>query len=41
MAAYSRSVMNNIVSNTVLIVFSKHNELYGNWLGLFLLVSVC
>jgi len=40
-AAYIRSVMNNIVSNTVIIEFSKCNESYRNWLDLLLLVSVC
>jgi len=40
-AAYIRSVMKNSMSNTVKIEFSKHNELYRNWLDLPLLVSVC
>ena len=37
MAAYIRSVMNNSVSNTVIIEFSKRNESYRNWLDLPLL----
>ena len=41
MAAYIRPVMNNNVSNTVKIEFSKRNESYRNWLDLPLLVSVC
>ena len=41
MAANIRSLMNNGVSNSVLTEFSKRNELYGNWLGLPLLVFVC
>jgi len=40
-AAYSRSVMNNNVSNTVIIELSKRNESSRNWLDLPLLVSVC
>ena len=40
MAAYFRSVMNNSVSNTVIIEFSKRNESYRNWLDLLLLVTV-
>lgn len=39
-AAYIGSVMNNSMSNTVKIDFSKHNESYQNWLDLHLLVSV-
>jgi len=31
MAAYIRSVMNNCVSNTVIIEFSKCNESYPPW----------
>ena len=41
MAAYIRSIMNNSVSYTLIIEFSKHNELYRNWLDLPSLVSVC
>jgi hypothetical protein len=37
-AAYTRSVMNNSVSDTVIIKFSKRNESYRNWLDLPLLV---
>jgi len=37
-AAYIRSVMNNSVSNTVRIEFSKRNESYRNWLDVALLV---
>ena len=40
MAAFIRSVMNNSVSNTVIIEFSKPNESYRNWLELPLLVSI-
>ena len=40
MAAYIRSVMNNSVSNTVIIEFSKHNESYRNWLDLTF-IGVC
>jgi len=36
-AAYIRSVMNNGVSNTVIIEVSKRNESYRNWLDLALL----
>jgi len=36
--AYIGSVMNNSVSYTVIIEFSKRNELYENWLDLPLLV---
>ena len=32
MAAYIRSIMNNSVSNTVIIEFSKRNGSYRNWL---------
>ena len=31
-SAYIRSVMDNSVSNTVIIEFSKRNEPYRNWL---------
>ena len=41
MAAYIRSVMNNSVSITTIIEFSKCNDSYRNWLDLALLVSVC
>ena len=41
MAAYIGSVMDNSVSNTVIIEFSKCNELYRNWLDLPLLLYVC
>jgi hypothetical protein len=39
-AAYIRSVMNKIVSNTVIIEFSKRNESYRKWLDLTL-IGVC
>jgi hypothetical protein len=42
MATYiSRSVMNNIMSSTVIIEYSKQNESYRYWLDLPLLVCVC
>ena len=41
MAAYIRSVMNNSVSDTMIMEFSKRDESYRNWLDLPLLVSVC
>ena len=34
MAAYIRSVMNNSVSDTMIMEFSKRNESYRNWLDL-------
>ena len=37
MAAYIRSVMNNSVSDAVIIEFSRRNESYRNWLDLALL----
>ena len=40
MAAYVRSVMNNSVSNTVIIGFSKRNESYQKLAGLTL-IGVC
>jgi len=39
-AAYIRSVMNNSVSNTVIIELSKHNESYLKLAGLAL-IGVC
>jgi len=36
-AAYITSVMNNSVSNTVIIEFSKRNVSYRNWLELRLM----
>jgi len=36
-AAYIRSVMNNSVSDAVIIEFSRRNESYRNWLDLALL----
>jgi len=40
-AACIGSVMNNGVSNTVIIEFAKRNKSYRNWLDLIILVSVC
>ena len=40
MAAYIQSVMNNSVSNTVIIEFSKCNESYCTWLDLPILVCM-
>jgi len=39
-AAYIRSVMNNSVSDIVIIEFSKLNESYRNWLDSPVLVYV-
>jgi len=38
--AYIRSVMNNSMSNTVIIEFSKHNKSYRNCLDLHLFVRI-
>jgi hypothetical protein len=39
-ACISRSVMNNSVSSTVIMEYSKQNESYRYWLDLPLLVCV-